>query len=171
MPLLHKPSLEFFQSYMQFISEMREAGETVWDGIIPKVSESPEQFVTRLLASEQTPEPGLVASTTYWAIKQNQVVGRINLRHELNENLKVFGGHVGYEVRPSWRRQGIATQMLQAVLATPRAIAIGRLLITCAPDNIASNKTILANGGILNESKFVEKLNRQTHYYWIESKR
>src|SRR5690606_7632066 len=98
----------------------------------------------------------------------NLVVGRISFRHRLNENLKVFGGHIGYEVRPSWRKKGVATEMLRMLLKTERAKQIGRLLLTCAPDNVASNKVILANGGVLEKTAFVERVGRMSNYYWIE---
>jgi len=57
--------------------------------------------------------------------------------------------------------------MLRQVLRTPEARAIGRLLLTCAPDNLASNRTILANGGVLERTIFVERIARQTNLYWI----
>jgi predicted acetyltransferase len=57
--------------------------------------------------------------------------------------------------------------MLALLLKTPRAIEIGRLLLTCSPDNLASNKTIQKNGGVFTRSAFVEKWQRQTNYYWI----
>ncbi len=143
-------------------------GETIWEGCRPKEMESPADFVDRLLRSDSSPDPGLVAETMYWAAENNKVVGRIALRHELNENLKAFGGHIGYEVRPSARRRGIATKMLQMLLETPKAKEIGKLLLTCAPDNIGSNRTIIANGGMLEKTAFVKKWNRETNYYWID---
>lgn len=165
---LEKPNLTLFSSYKNFIDEMRNAGETIWDGMVPKLRERPEEFVARLLGDESNPETGLVPSTTYWATIQGVVVGRINLRHQLNDSLKEFGGNVGYEVHPAFRRRGIATEMLKKLLTTKKANEIGRLLVTCAPDNIASNKTIVTNGGILVASRFAERINRQTNYYWIE---
>jgi predicted acetyltransferase len=95
------------------------------------------------------------------------VVGRIALRHDLNANLKEFGGHIGYEVRPSCRKKGFAKEMLKQLLQTPKALEIRSLLLTCAPTNLASNKTILANGGILTKTAFVEKWKRETNYYLI----
>ncbi len=142
-------------------------GEKIWEGVIPRHNESTAQFVQRLLDAETKPAPGLVCETIYWACENSQVVGRISLRHFLNENLKEFGGHIGYEVRPSSRKRGFAKEMLRQLLQTPKAFEIGQLLLTCAPDNIASNKTILANGGTLVKTVFLEKLQRDTNYYWI----
>lgn len=165
------PDEHFAESYLSCMAEMRDLGEKVWDATVPRADESTAQFVARLLRAKTSPEPGLVSETTYWAILDREVVGRIALRHTLNKNLEEFGGHIGYEVRPSARRKGVATEMLRLMLQTPKAKEIGRVLLTCAPDNIASNKTIQKNGGALSETKFVERVQRHTNYYWIVLKR
>ena len=53
------------------------------------------------------------------------------------------------------------------LLELPRAKALGRLLLTCAPDNLGSNKTILANGGALERRAYLSERGRWTNYYWI----
>lgn len=53
------------------------------------------------------------------------------------------------------------------MLQTPEAREIGRLLLTCAPDNEASNRTIRANGGVLERTIYVERIGRETNLYWI----
>lgn len=165
---LQRPSSPLFASYLEFIQAMRERGEKIWDGMIPGAGESPARFVEGLQDASSAPGPGLVAQTAYWATLGSQVVGRIALRHELNESLSEFGGHIGYEVHPSFRQKGIAREMLKKLLATPKAREIGRLLLTCAPDNVGSNKTIQANGGVLAKTAYVEKWRRDTNYYWID---
>jgi predicted acetyltransferase len=165
---LVRPSEELLPSYLDFVAEMRDLGETIWDGMVPRPSESAADFVDRLLRAEHQPEPGYVRRSSYWAVAGGAVVGHIVLRRELNADLEQFGGHVGYEVRPSQRRRGIAREMLGLLLREPDARAIGRILLTCAPENVASNKTIVANGGVLARTAFVERVQRQTNYYWIE---
>lgn len=164
---LAKPSLGLTPSYLDFIEEMRSAGEKIWEEITLKPSETTKEFVERILSAEKKPHSGLVPETHYWAIKDKIVVGRIALRHALNDNLKEFGGHIGYEVRPSCRCLGIAKEMLRVLLQTSKSKEIGKLLLTCSPDNIASNKTIIANGGVLEKTAYVEKWKRNTNYYWI----
>jgi predicted acetyltransferase len=58
--------------------------------------------------------------------------------------------------------------MIRQLLHTPRARSIGRLLVTCAPDNIGSSKAILANGGVLEKIEFIEAIQRDTSFYWID---
>lgn len=91
-----------------------------------------------------------------------EFLGRIALRHTLTERLRVAGGHIGYDVRPTARRRGYATVMLREVL--PLALAEGvtpAALLTCDADNIASRKVIETNGGVLEAE--VEGLRR----YWV----
>jgi len=90
-----------------------------------------------------------VAETTLWLVEGDEYIGRISLRHALTPFLVVLGGHVGYDVRPSRRRQGHATRML--ALAKPRLAALGidPALITCDVDNVGSRKVIEACGGRL----------------------
>jgi predicted acetyltransferase len=165
---LKRPNVGLVASYLDFVAEMHQLGEEIHEGLILKAGESKEQFVDRILCTETSPGPGLVPATVYWGAISEMVVGRIALRHYLDDTLKEFGGHIGYEVRPSYRRRGVAKEMLRLLLETPKAKQIGRLLLTCAPDNEASNKTIQANGGVLAKTAFVEKRQRETNYYWIQ---
>ncbi len=98
MLTLQRPREDLAGSYLEFIEEMRQNGEKIWDELIPKSNETTLHFVQRLLHAEEHPAIGLVGETTYWACEGNRVVGRIALRHYLNENLKEFGGHIGYLV-------------------------------------------------------------------------
>ena len=122
-----------------------------------------------LLAREHAPPTGYVPDTVYWAVRDGDMVGRISLRHELNEFLLREGGHIGYIVRPSARRQGVATEMLRQILRTDKARSIGRLLLTCDEDNLASEKTIRANGGIL-ENVVVLGAGQRKKRYWISAR-
>ncbi len=164
---LEEPSVELFPAYREFVLEMLARGETVWNPYTPSENENPAEFVERILRRKENPEPPLVAETVYWPIFDGSVVGRISLRHTLNDNLRKMGGHIGYEVRPSFRRRGFATEMLRQILLTPKAREIGDLMLTCAPDNIASNRTILANGGILTQTIYVESIGADRNHYWI----
>lgn len=161
------PNTALVSSYLSCMQEMQKIGEKIWERTVPMGTESPEQFVGRQLRGATQPDAGLVPETHYWGLVNGEVVGRIALRHFLNENLKKFGGHIGYEVRPSARKQGVATAMLRELLKTARAKEIGRLLLTCAPENEGSNKTILNNGGVLEKTEYSAQAARPTNYYWI----
>jgi predicted acetyltransferase len=113
-------------------------------------------------ALEETPRAdGLVPSTTRWYVEGSEYLGRIALRHRYTPFLRVYGGIIGYDIRPSARRQGHATAMLPAMLPVAAARGFASVLITCDHDNIASRKVIEAAGGVF-ENRRGQKLR-----YWV----
>jgi predicted acetyltransferase len=112
--------------------------------------------------------PGQVPSTFLFAFAGARIVGRVSIRHRLNESLAVRGGHIGYVVVPEFRCRGHATTILRMALGIARErVGIARVLVTCDADNIASIKTIERNGGVL------ERIVTDTEHepfcrYWIE---
>lgn len=93
--------------------------------------------------------PDRVQETTLWLVEGDEYIGRIAIRHALTPLLRVIGGHVGYDVRPSRRRQGHATRMLKLAIPRIAALGIDPALITCDEDNLGSRKVIEACGGQL----------------------
>jgi predicted acetyltransferase len=121
--------------------------------------DTPEGFAAyvrdlRAEALEETPRPAhFVASTTLWWIDGRAYLGRLAIRHRLTPSLLEFGGHIGYDVRPTARRRGHATAMLRAALPVAAALGIEAALVTCDADNIGSRKAIEANGGVLEDQR------------------
>lgn len=60
-------------------------------------------------------------------------------------------GHIGYAVVPWKQRKGYATMALRALLPEARAVGLPYVEITTDPENIASQRVIVANGGQLFE--------------------
>jgi predicted acetyltransferase len=94
---------------------------------------------------------GWVRCTNLWWVDDAGYIGRMSIRHELNEWLREVGGHIGYDVRRSRRREGHATAMLAAALRIARDLGIDRALLTCDEDNAASRLVIERNGGMLED--------------------
>lgn len=112
--------------------------------------------------------PGYVPDTDYWLIENGvEVVGRGNFRHALNPWLERMGGHIGYEIRPSRRRRGYGTAILRLMLDEARAFGLERALVTCHPENTGSKKIIERNGGVLQDTIWIDELNRPCSRYWI----
>lgn len=99
-----------------------------------------------------TPPAGKVHCTFRWIVDDDRVLGGVALRHELNDRNKHLG-HVGYGIRPSARRRGLATWALGQMLVQARGLGLDRVLLVCAGDNIASAKTIERNGGVLEKAR------------------
>jgi predicted acetyltransferase len=115
-----------------------------------------EHYVADLLAQalEESPRPpGYVPQTTLWWVEDDTYLGRVGIRHRLTPSLLEVGGHIGYDVRPTARRQGHATAMLAAALPVARALGIDRALLTCDFDNEGSRKVILSAGGVLEDQR------------------
>jgi len=111
-------------------------------------------YVELLLSEERVPRKAeWVCCSNYFWVDGDNFIGRIAIRHTLTEWLHEFGGHVGYDVRPSARRRGHATAMLRAALREAHVLGIDRVLITCDPGNIASRRTIERNGGVLEDQR------------------
>ena len=111
--------------------------------------------------------PDLVPDSTFFCLdeERNIFVGAVNIRHYLNERLLLNGGHIGDGVRPSERRKGIATQMVHLALPECKRLGIKNVLMVCAKDNIASAKSIIENGGVLENEINVDGVIEQR--YWI----
>jgi predicted acetyltransferase len=68
-------------------------------------------------------------------------------------------GHIGYSVVPWKRQRGHATQALKALLPEAKALGLRYVQITTDPDNVASQRVILAAGGYL-----LERFTKTEHY-------
>jgi predicted acetyltransferase len=90
---------------------------------------------------------GYVPCSFYVAVVDGEVVGRVSLRHSLNDFLSKYGGNIGYGVRPSMRGRGYATQMLRQALPICAHLHIKRAVLFCDAHNVASRKTIERCGG------------------------
>ena len=125
----------------------------------------------RAYSAPETTPAGKVPATQYLALDENEhLVGMVNLRHCLNDYLLEFGGHIGYSVRPADRKNGYAIQMLKLALYEAKALGLDRVRIACDRYNIASAKTIQANGGVLDGERYDPQDGTLTQRYWIENK-
>ncbi len=116
---------------------------------------------------------GYVPSDVFLAVRvsDGRVVGVIDFRHPLTDFLLSFGGNIGYTVRPTERRKGYASEMLRLLLPFCREAGETRVLLTCDRGNEASRRTIIKNGGVLeNEVPDEPGLGRSgsIQRYWIE---
>ncbi|PJM91816.1 GNAT family N-acetyltransferase [Streptomyces sp. CB01373] len=108
---------------------------------------------------------GRVHATHWWIVEGDNYLGAIDLRHYLNAFLLDVGGHIGYSIRPSFRRRGLATWALGAVLPEARALGLDRVLVTCDDDNIGSARSIERNGGVLEDVRTTNAGIKRR--YWI----
>jgi predicted acetyltransferase len=110
-----------------------------------------------------------VPGTFLVGVVGDTIVGRLSLRHWLNDKLAAVGGHIGYGVRPSQRRRGYATEMLRRSLPLCAALGIERALVTCDVDNVGSRKVIERCGGELENITDNPEYAVQKRRYWIRT--
>lgn len=167
---LVKPTVEMEKEYLDFYLEWKESGEVMIPWVIEKDPTDFHGMIEFLRKSEKgvnLPE-GWVPDSTYWLVNgENRVLGAVNIRHALTERLFNSGGHIGYGIRPSERRKGFATAILSLALEKTRKLGIDKVLVVCDATNIASERTILKNGGQQDVS-FTEKDGNIVKRYWIE---
>ena len=134
--------------------------------------DSPESFGAwvhdrlRLTHPPGTPCPREQHASPRWIVEDGQVVGGIALRHLFDDDR----GHIGYGVRPSARRRGLASWALARILdEASAALTVDRVLIICQADNVASARTIERNGGVLECIR--DGSHGAVRRYWITLRR
>ena len=93
----------------------------------------------------------------YLAFENERLVGLLSIRFDMPNNLQELYGNIGYGVRPSERRKGYATEMLKYALDVCKEKNMDEVILGCYDYNIASNKTIKNNGGILYKTDIQNK--------------
>lgn len=148
---LLKPSELYAEQVMSYKEEMLQSGDS-FDGCagLEEISTFVEwvDFESRLKAKYKSQ---YVPSEVFLAVRQKDdfVVGIIDFRHPLSYFLLNFGGNIGYSVRPSERQKGYANEMLRLILPICYKFGESRVLLTCDKGNETSRKTIIKNGGVM----------------------
>ena len=151
------------------VSEFTKAGEEEIPAFLPDPDWSFVEIVEgfdRQSRGEGLPD-GWVPGTTRFLVDDGRILGLFNLRHRLTDNLMQFGGHIGYSVRPSERRKGHGTRLLEAAKDMARSLGIERMLVTCHPDNAASVGVIVKCGGVFEDRIYYEPVEHDVCRYWI----
>jgi predicted acetyltransferase len=136
-------------------------------GDVATVEQDFAAFVAKKLADATRRTESFVPATHLWGIAGDEFVGRLSIRHELNDFLRREGGHIGYDTRPSFRGRGVATEMLRQALPVARTLGLTEVLITCDDTNVASARVIERNGGVLRETKVLDPSKPAKRYYVV----
>lgn len=117
--------------------------------------------------------PQWVPDTQFICVRNSdgRIVGMLDIRHELNEACLKFFGNIGYSIRHSERRKGYATEQLSLAKQITRSMGLKKILVSCYADNPASAKTILRNGGILENEVIDSRNDKRLQRYWIDLKK
>jgi predicted acetyltransferase len=107
-------------------------------------------------------------SRTFW-LHDGEFCGSINLRFQPGSEALPphVEGHIGYAVVPWKRGRGYATEALRQILAAARQCGLKRVQLTCDPDNHASRRVILKNGGVF-ERRYINEGGAAKLSFWID---
>ncbi len=169
LPELVRPSLKYKESFLEAVKEFTAAGENIYQHG-KKPEEDFEQQLLRIQEREEAKDlpEDRVPQTELWLVENDKFLGWAKIRHKLNKNLLVQGGHIGYSIRPSARNKGYGTKILEMALSAAKSFGVEKVLVTCDDDNAGSARIIEKNGGVLEDKVETEgKLKRR---YWIENK-
>jgi predicted acetyltransferase len=168
MPALVPPHSRYHRSFVEAVAE--EPGSVyLFRGSALDLAD-PARFagyVDALLADAdpETPRPpGYVPGTTLWWVDGDTYLGRVSVRHLLNETLRTIGGHIGYWIRPSARGHGHGRDAFRASLPVAAALGIDPALLTCDEDNLASRRIIEGAGGVFENQIGVKRR------YWVPTR-
>ena len=173
MTELRVPSESLYEPWRAAVADFAGTamdGSGAWN--VPDLAADQASFEALMAVIEREgdtsldPGPDRVHCTYSWVFDgpgdEAEMVGFVALRHSIDHPfLRKAGGHIGYSVRPSRRREGHAARALGLALAQARALGIESALLTCDEDNAGSAATIEANGGVL------ENVLEGKRRYWV----
>lgn len=169
---LIKPTMGYAEDIMRLRQEIIDANDPDAFAGCGNLEEckTAQQWIDTITLMEhpETCPAGRVSSNIFIAVRvsDNRIVGVIDLRHHLgNPVLREWGGHFGYIVRPSERKKGYAKEMVRQNLLKCKELGLHRVMITCDRNNIASERTILANGGVFEKEVLVD--GEYTKRFWV----
>ncbi len=172
---LATPRWELLAAYLEMTDIAFAAGET-GDGytlIDPLATRrNPEAFLARATDLERGRNlpPGYVAMGTRWLLDAaGKLVGETRIRHALNADLEVEGGHIGYFIHTHHRGKGYGNAILALGLIELRRLGIDRVLVTCNADNDGSQCIIKRNGGVFRRFTTSPRSGKQVMTFWIEN--
>ena len=167
-----KPQIEHERQAIEYINEFYKYNSKI-NGVggLDKYLDNYSTWLQKLDEDiKRKPTEEKVPSETFFLIRKNdnKIVGMINIRLELNENLKKIGGHIGYSIRPEERKKGYNKINLYLGLKECQKHGIKEVLMDCDKDNIGSAKTMQALNGVLIKEWYDKQKDRTIQYYMID---
>jgi predicted acetyltransferase len=166
------PNKEHENAAIAYRQEHFDFGEDIINGstLFDKI-DSYEEWLSYIkkISNKETVQPDWVVSSVFFGIREsdNKIIGIIDIRHYLNDLLSKYYGRIGYSVRPSERQKGYATQILNLAIDYCKNLGLKRIMLGCYSDNIASIKTIIKCGGVL-EREFLYLDGKPMSVFWVE---
>ena len=171
---LIKPNKKYKNSFYNMIQDYTIHNELHFPKYFDREKDSFDDYLNKLKNLEKGIDlkPGFVPTDFFWLLNgKEEILGSIRFRKELNEFTLNDGGNIGYDICPSHRKKGYGTLILKLLIKKLNKLyPDSRLLITCEIDNIHSNKIVINNGGILENTVKSNRTGNMINRYWIDLK-
>ena len=161
-----KDILDYLNEFVLYNSDVNGAGA------LNKIlsGQSFEEALDRCLNmknEEYAKKYGRCQSKTFLLIRKNdnKLIGMINFRWNLTEEMKRFGGNIGYGIRPTERRKGYNKINLYLGLLEAQKLHLNEVMLDCNVNNLGSDKTLKALGGKLERTEIDPSNNILTNVY------
>lgn len=177
-PMLDVPSPVYMPSYVEALKEGFVRGDELpmTAEEIEPIEENPAAYLDKQLG----PQPPMVTlpdgtqvprvpETKLWLVEGSTFIGAVHIRHQLNEQLENFGGHIGYGIRPSQRGRGYGNLILKLALKYCKDnLGLEKALLTCDEANLGSKRVIEDNGGeLIDRRPHPFKKGALSLRYWV----
>lgn len=130
-----------------------------------KIYENFEDMVTKLSLSKMNETDPLVPNTTLFLFYKSEILGAVNIRFRLNEDLEKHGGHINFGVTPNARGNGYSRFMTRYALDYLETLGVDKVLLNADIKNAPSIKTILKNNSV--EIEPLQEGKRKVRRFWI----
>lgn len=165
-----KPTLEWEQAALNYKQEhiLHNEAEIHGSALLDSMPYRQWLKLVEDNSNETTVHDNWVVASTFFVVRKcdNKIIGMVDIRHYLNDFLANYGGHIGYGVRPTERKKGYATQILNFALKYAKSVGLTKVMLACYKDNIASRKTILKCNGKF-EHEFIYTDGKSVQVFWI----
>ena len=161
--------IEYLDEFVKYGSDINGSGslDKIYDGY------TFEQALDRCLKMEDeeyAKSVGRCQGKTFLLIREsdNKIVGTINVRWNLSEEMLQFGGHIGYGIRPTERRKGYNKINLYLGMIEAKKVGLEKVMLDCDVNNLGSDKTLKALGGKLERTEIDPSDGILTNVYWFD---
>ena len=170
-----RPSMKRKKEITKYLDEFVEYGSDInGSGSLDKIYDGYtfEEALDRCLKMEDpkyAKSIGRCQSKTFLLIRENdnKIVGTINVRWNLSEEMLQFGGHIGYGIRPTERRKGYNKINLYLGMIEAKKLGLDKVMLDCDVNNLGSDKTLKALGGKLERTEIDPSDGILTNVYWF----
>ncbi len=162
---LVKPSSDYKETFISYAKEFSGSDNY---RIYKNGIENFEEYLISLDNSSKgiNIEVDWVSTCTYWMIDDsNELLGIIRIRPSKDLEILKYAGNIGYDIRPSKRKLGYGSRILELGLIKAKEFNLYKVLITCDETNRGSIKIIENNAGEYDSTLDTDKKIAKLRYF------